>query len=110
MKPIEYKKILSGAIFNISSRYHVLVGSFSVGVPCFSLGWSHKYDEFLSLYKLKHLNFAMDYVINKEKTPDIKRAFARSEELKNVIESKNHSIKEAVNDSFRKLFEIIGNK
>ncbi len=43
--PIEGKRIVAGARFIISSRFHAVLAAFSCGVPCVALGWSHKYPE-----------------------------------------------------------------
>lgn len=60
LPPSEFKGIFSGAKFSISSRYHVVVGSFSVNTPAFAIGWNHKYEEFLGLYDMRFLNLRFD--------------------------------------------------
>lgn len=43
--PRVLKWILGQAAFVIGSRFHALVSSLSQGIPCISVGWSHKYPE-----------------------------------------------------------------
>jgi len=56
LPPSNFKELFAGAKFSISSRYHVIVGSFSVNTPSFAVGWNHKYEEFLALYDMRFLN------------------------------------------------------
>jgi polysaccharide pyruvyl transferase WcaK-like protein len=60
LPPSEFKGLFSDAKFSISSRYHVVVGSFSVNTLAFAIGWNHKYEEFLGLHDMKFLNLRFD--------------------------------------------------
>jgi polysaccharide pyruvyl transferase WcaK-like protein len=106
MTPSEYKGIFSKAKFCISSRYHVIVGSFSVGVPAIAIGWNHKYDEFLGLYDKKSLNmeYSKDLVANVlEEISKLERNGFYNDEIKNY----NLDFKKSVQNSFNKLKLII---
>jgi polysaccharide pyruvyl transferase WcaK-like protein len=41
--PLALKALLGAARFVVASRYHAIVSSFSMSVPCAVAGWSHKY-------------------------------------------------------------------
>jgi len=106
MLPSEYKGIFSKAIFCISSRYHVVVGSFSVGIPAIAIGWNHKYNEFLNLYGQGDLNMIFsDKTVNNV----IKQVekLESNEFLKESIKNYNLKLKGIVRDSFDKLKQKI---
>ena len=46
--PWALKKMISEASLIVGSRYHALVAALSCGVPCVTVGWSHKYGELLA--------------------------------------------------------------
>ncbi len=56
----QIKKFFEGASLAVTSRYHVLVGCFSVGTPCLAIGWNSKYSEFLKLYGKEHFLLGTD--------------------------------------------------
>jgi polysaccharide pyruvyl transferase WcaK-like protein len=43
--PLELKGIIGNCKGGFSSRFHGIINGLSQGVPTFSLGWSHKYEE-----------------------------------------------------------------
>lgn len=45
----EVKGIIGNFTLLISSRYHALIGALSQGIPALAAGWSHKYEELMSV-------------------------------------------------------------
>ncbi len=39
--------------YSVTSRFHAMISSLSVGVPCLVIGWSHKYQEVLERFELE---------------------------------------------------------
>jgi polysaccharide pyruvyl transferase WcaK-like protein len=39
--------------YSVTSRFHAMISSLSVGVPCLVIGWSHKYQEVLERFGLE---------------------------------------------------------
>jgi len=102
MSPSEYKGLFSGAKLCISSRYHVVVGSFSVGVPAIAIGWNHKYDEFLRLYNQQNLNVSFSGLLVDEVLKEV-NLLERNNYLKDDINECNLKQKEKVEKSFELL-------
>lgn len=48
--PVEAKAIIGACRFGFSSRFHAVVSALSQAVPCFTLGWAHKYERLLDDY------------------------------------------------------------
>jgi colanic acid/amylovoran biosynthesis protein len=44
------KGLIAGSIATVSSRFHAIMSALGAGVPCLSVGWSHKYGEAMSEY------------------------------------------------------------
>ena len=63
--PWELKNILSECYFVVGSRFHGLVAAISNGVPVIAIGWSHKYAELLSEFKMEK------FLITAEKNGDL---------------------------------------
>lgn len=106
VSPSQLKSILEKAKFSITSRYHVVVGSLSSGVPSIAIGWSHKYQEFLNLYNLKELN--LDYSTDLELS--IKKSIENihmNDDMYRDIKDKNIELKNSVQNSFEHLKKII---
>ena len=104
--PSELKAILKGSQFSISSRYHVVVGSMSSGVPSIALGWSHKYLEFLNLYSMRQLNVEYgeeSYFTVVSEFGDV----SNLNDLKLTIEATNLKLKRKVAASFEELFVML---
>lgn len=99
------KSILNRAVFTISSRYHVVVGSISQNVPSIAIGWNPKYESFVRLYD-KH-NWNIDYGVDTynqilELTTD--KNFLNSRE---ELETHNIKLRQSVLDGFKLLFSMI---
>jgi polysaccharide pyruvyl transferase WcaK-like protein len=39
--------------YSVTSRFHAMISSLAVGVPCLVIGWSHKYQEVLERFGLE---------------------------------------------------------
>jgi polysaccharide pyruvyl transferase WcaK-like protein len=46
--------------FFVTSRFHAMVSSLAVGVPCLVIGWSHKYQEVLEMFELEEWAIGFD--------------------------------------------------
>jgi polysaccharide pyruvyl transferase WcaK-like protein len=103
LPPSEYKGIFAGAKFSISSRYHVVVGSFSVGTPSFAIGWSHKYEEFLSLYDKTTLNLKFDDDLVNKLIKQLK-SVENEKFYSSEINCKNIELKSKAEESFDSMF------
>jgi len=44
------KGLIAGSVAIVSSRFHAIMSALGAGVPCLSVGWSHKYGEAMSEY------------------------------------------------------------
>jgi polysaccharide pyruvyl transferase WcaK-like protein len=53
----ELKAVVAQCDVVVSSRYHTLVASLSIGVPCMAVGWHHKYEELFKLFGLEEWVF-----------------------------------------------------
>lgn len=60
MSAIAIKALIGHSNFVLTSRYHALVGALSQSVPAVALGWSHKYEEALSIYGLHDASLPAD--------------------------------------------------
>ena len=56
----EAKVLISSCKATIASRFHAIVGSLSMGIPAFVLGWSHKYKALMGDFGLEHLAIDLD--------------------------------------------------
>lgn len=106
LPPSEFKGIFSEAKFSISSRYHVVVGSFSVNTPAFAIGWNHKYEEFLGLYDMKFLNLRFNDVLVANALEQLNRIEDASFYSKE-IRSRNVSLKVRVKESLNIMLESL---
>lgn len=64
--PNEFEKMVEQFDFTIGSRFHSVVHSFKVGVPCLILGWASKYQEVAELFEQSSYVFDVrdDFKIN----------------------------------------------
>ena len=101
----ELKFVLKNSSFCVTSRYHVLVGSISSNVPAIAVGWNPKYESFLSLYNKR--NWSVDFSDNSFN--EISNIISSFNEIDNKLElkDKNNILKNDVNLSFSKLFELL---
>lgn len=104
IKTKQLKKIISGANFVVSSRYHVIVAALSCYVPAIAVGWNPKYISFLKLYDVPQFNLEFNSSIleNSMKLLTEKNL----DEAKERIKKKNPLLKEEV----KKSFEILNSK
>lgn len=49
----DLRYLISLCDYFVTSRFHAMVSSLAVGVPCLVIGWSHKYQEVLERFELE---------------------------------------------------------
>jgi len=54
LSPHKLKSIISNAFIHIGARYHSIVAALSLGVPCISFSWHHKYRDIMRMYDLEN--------------------------------------------------------
>lgn len=106
LSPRQLKQILNDSLFSLTSRYHVVVGSFSCGTPSISVGWSHKYQEFMDLYNCKHLNLIYGETLSEDILDAVDELFSNSF-FNEVIKDKSNLLKKNVEMSFECLKKLI---
>jgi colanic acid/amylovoran biosynthesis protein len=104
--PAELKQVLKNALFSITSRYHVVVGSFSCNTPSIAIGWSHKYEEFMRLYDLEHLNLYFNDKLANEIFKHVS-SLIDSDFHTLLLKSKNSHLKSKVSNSFCELSKCL---
>jgi colanic acid/amylovoran biosynthesis protein len=57
------KGLIAGSVATLSSRFHAIMSALGAGVPCLSVGWSHKYGEAMSEYDCATYSLSMADVI-----------------------------------------------
>lgn len=60
MTPGELRYIISKCDLFITSRFHAMVSSLATGVPPIVIGWSHKYQEVIDMFKIDSKAVAHD--------------------------------------------------
>ncbi|WP_253658657.1 MULTISPECIES: polysaccharide pyruvyl transferase family protein [unclassified Vibrio] len=106
LSPAQLKQILNGSLFSLTSRYHVVVGSFSCNTPSISIGWSHKYQEFMDLYNCKHLNLNYGGTLS-ESVLDAVNELTSNNFFNEEIKAKNNLLKNRAEMSFECLKKTI---
>jgi colanic acid/amylovoran biosynthesis protein len=53
------KGLIAGSVATVSSRFHAIMSALGAGVPCLSVGWSHKYGEAMSEYDCASYSLSM---------------------------------------------------
>ena len=64
-RPYDIRQLISVCDFLVASRFHAMVSSLAIGVPLMVLGWSHKYQEVLSMFDVSD-NFITYNDLNEE--------------------------------------------
>jgi len=56
----ELRYLIGLCSFFVTSRFHAMISSLSMGVPTLVIGWSHKYEEVLEMFGLQEWAFGSD--------------------------------------------------
>lgn len=56
----ELRYLIGLCAFFVTSRFHAMISSLSMGVPTLVIGWSHKYEEVLAMFELQEWAFGSD--------------------------------------------------
>ncbi|MET0977108.1 MAG: polysaccharide pyruvyl transferase family protein [Leifsonia sp.] len=56
----ELRYLIGLCAFFVTSRFHAMISSLSMGVPTLVIGWSHKYEEVLEMFELQEWAFGSD--------------------------------------------------
>lgn len=71
----------------VTSRFHAMISSLSMGVPTVVIGWSHKYQEVLDLFGLSEWAFGSDAFSADKVTAELERLRDRDAEVRTAITS-----------------------
>ncbi|WP_430645991.1 polysaccharide pyruvyl transferase family protein [Agromyces sp. GXS1127] len=56
----ELRYLIGRCAFFVTSRFHAMISSLSMGVPTLVIGWSHKYEEVLAMFELQEWAFGRE--------------------------------------------------
>ncbi len=77
----------------VTSRFHAMISSLSMGVPTVVIGWSHKYQEVLDLFGLSEWAFGSDEFSAQKLTAELSRLADRDAEVRAAIVSALPAVK-----------------
>lgn len=107
----QVKSVIGNSELLIASRYHSLVAALSMRTPVAVIGWSHKYDELMEQVELS--DFIADPVRKKDdgKTLEmIIRAWKQREQIQKKLQEKVPEIENSMQNTFKKVINIIKQK
>jgi polysaccharide pyruvyl transferase WcaK-like protein len=77
----------------VTSRFHAMISSLSMGVPTVVIGWSHKYREVLDLFGLSDWAFGSDQFSGQKVTTELERLADSDAEVRAALRDSLPSVK-----------------
>jgi polysaccharide pyruvyl transferase WcaK-like protein len=108
--PLKIKRIIGEADTVIGSRFHGLVSALSQTIPCYAIGWSHKYEMLFEDFGFKEgvLDVEMDTTQIINKLDNIENSITRKQIIENIKESGDRLKKESEN-MWDEIYNLIDN-
>lgn len=103
----EIRSYISKCRYLVASRFHAMIGALQKKVPVLLVGWSHKYQEVLDMFKLGQ--YATDFSgLTVEKLLDEFEKFVRAEdEIRRCIEENYDAVIESSRSNIKYIAEVI---
>jgi len=103
----EIKGVIKQCEVIVASRYHTIVASLSLGIPTLAIGWHHKYQGVLKLFKQEKLVCDIDELRLESLVENFEYVWNNREEIKRTINSCIPEVKERIVDGAKRVCDIV---
>ena len=102
----EIKSVINQCEVIVASRYHTIVASLSLGIPTLAIGWHHKYQEVLELFKQDDLICNFGELSIESLMEKFEYLWNNREEIKETINSCVPKVRERIMDGAKRVRDI----